>query len=120
MSVAPRSRRAWIVLGWMLVCSVVYLSLTPEPPAVDARHSDKFGHLAAYGALMAWWLQIDRNAYRLALIFILLGLLLEILQSLGGIRQGDIFDMAANALGVAIGWLIGRRGLHWSDRNLAA
>jgi len=112
-------RRAWIFLGCLLVGSVVYLSLTPEPPAMDERFSDKLGHFAAYAALMAWWHQIDRNAWRLALLFIVMGLLLEILQSLSGFRQGDIFDLAANTFGVVLGWLFARMGLGWSARKLA-
>jgi VanZ family protein len=101
-------RRTWITLGWLLVLAVVYLSLTPEPPPSTLIISDKIGHFAAYASLMAWWYQIDRNAYRLALIFVLMGLTLEILQSLGGSRQGDIFDMAANTAGVGIGWIAAR------------
>lgn len=86
---------------------------------MNERFSDKFGHLAAYGVLMAWWHQIDRNAWRLALLFIVMGLLLEILQSLSGFRQGDIFDLAANTCGVLLGWLLARFGLRWSAHTLA-
>jgi glycopeptide antibiotics resistance protein len=68
---------------------------------------------------MGWWHQIDRNAYRLALLFVLMGLSLEILQSFTGFRQADIFDMAANTVGVGIGWLIARFALGWSARRLA-
>lgn len=120
MSARLTPRRAWIILGWLLVGGVVFLSLTPEPPAMDAHFSDKLGHLAAYGILMAWWHQIDHNAYRLALYLILMGLALEILQSLSGFRHGDIFDMAANSLGVALGWLLARFNLSWSAQRLAA
>jgi VanZ family protein len=113
------SRRIWIVLGWLLVLAVIYLSLTPKPPPTVMTFGDKIGHFAAYAALMGWWHQIDRNGYRLALIFILMGLMLEILQSLGGVRQGDIFDMAANSLGVGLGWIAARSTLDWSVRKLA-
>lgn len=120
MSGSLTLRRTWIFLGCLLVGSVVYLSLTPEPPAMDERFSDKLGHFAAYAALMAWWHQIDRNAWRLALLFIVLGLLLEMLQSLSGFRHGDIFDLAADTFGVALGWLFARLGFVWSARRLAA
>lgn len=116
-------RRIWIILGWLLVLTVIYLSLTPKPPPTGMNFGDKIGHFAAYASLMGWWHQIDRNAYRLALIFVLMGLTLEILQSLSGFRQGDIFDMAANTVGVGIGWLIGsfiaRFAAGWSARKLA-
>jgi VanZ family protein len=95
----------WRFTGWALVVLVTYLALTPEPPATTLRFGDKLGHVAAYASLMGWWLQIDRRPERLALLFVLMGLALEILQSLGGYRTGDIFDMAANTLGVGLGWL---------------
>ena len=119
MAVAGIFRRAWIVSGWLLVLAVIYLSLTPKPPEAPVEFGDKIGHLLAYATLMGWWHQIERNGYRLALIFILMGLMLEILQSLGGIRQGDIFDMAANSLGVGLGWIAARSTLDWSMRKLA-
>jgi hypothetical protein len=77
----------------------------PRTAATTIRFGDKLGHVAAYASLMGWWLQIDRRPERLALLFVLMGLALEILQSLGGYRNGDIFDMAANTLGVGLGWL---------------
>jgi VanZ family protein len=92
-------------LGWSLILVVVYLSLTPQPPPTTFSFGDKLGHVAAYAALMACWLRIDRRPERLALLFVLMGLALEILQSLSGFRHGDIFDMAANSLGVGLGWL---------------
>jgi len=114
------TRRAWIIVGWLLVLLVIYLSLTPKPPPTLMTFGDKIGHFAAYASLMAWWHQIDRSAYRLALIFVLMGLTLEILQSLGGFRQGDIFDMAANTVGVGIGWFAARFAAGWSSQRLAS
>ena len=112
-------RLAWIVSGWFLVLMVTYLSLTPAPPETSVEFGDKLGHLMAYAALMGWWHQIERNACRLALLFILMGLALEMLQSMGGDRQGDIFDMAANSLGVGLGWIAARFAFGWSGRKLA-
>jgi VanZ family protein len=112
------ARRIWIMLGWVLVISVIYLSLTPDPQPTPVRFGDKIGHFAAYATLMGWWHQIDRNAYRLALLFVLMGLSLEILQSFTGFRQADIFDMVANTIGVGIGLFIGRFALGWSTRRL--
>ncbi len=113
------TRRAWAILGWLLVLSVIYFSLTPVPPESTLTFGDKIGHFAAYASLMLCWLQIDRNAYRLALIFVLMGLALEILQSLSGFRQGDIFDLAANTAGVGIGWLLARFAAGWRARSFA-
>jgi len=102
------NRRAWIILGWLLVLTVIYLSLTPKPLPTGMTFGDKIGHFTAYASLMFWWHPIERNAYRLALLCVLMGLTLEILQSLSGFRQGDIFDMAANTVGVGIGWFAAR------------
>jgi VanZ family protein len=99
------TRPLWIVVGCLLVMLVIYLSLAPKLPHSGIDHGDKIGHFAAYASMMFWWYRIDHNAYRLALVFILMGLTLEILQSFSGYRQGDIFDMAANSVGVGIGWL---------------
>lgn len=116
-------RPYWQALGWLLVVAVAYLSLTPAPPQTDLSQGDKLGHLAAYAGLMAWWHPMGRNGYRLALLFVLMGLALEILQSFTGYRQGDIFDMAANTAGVGLGWLWSARlapgWLVWCDRKLS-
>lgn len=114
--------RLWRFLGWSLVLVVVYLSLTPRPPPTNIELGDKIGHLAAYAGLMGWWLQIHRRPERLALLFVLMGLALEILQSLSGFRNGDVFDMAANTLGVGLGWLTALLLPNWLarlDRMLA-
>jgi len=105
----------WRFLGWALIVLVTYLALTPDPPSAP-RFSDKLGHVLAYASLMGWWLQIDRRPQRLALLFVLMGLALEILQSLSGYRTGDIFDMAANTLGVGLGWLSGLLLPDWLAR----
>jgi len=52
-----------------------------------------------------------------------MGLALEIAQSLSGFREGDVFDMAANSIGVGVGWLatwLKPDWLGWFDRKLAA
>ena len=51
-----RFLKFWRLVGWLLVLSVVYLSLTPSP--LDLKlgipAQDKFGHFIAY-VLLAWW-----------------------------------------------------------------
>ncbi|PIV89210.1 MAG: VanZ family protein [Hydrogenophilales bacterium CG17_big_fil_post_rev_8_21_14_2_50_63_12] len=114
----------WLSLGWSLVLGVIYLSLTPNPPSTDAVYfGDKIGHFLAYATLMSWWSQLDSRHCRIALLFVLMGLALEIAQSFTDYRQGDLFDMAANSLGVGMGWLstwLKPDWLHGVDRRLAA
>lgn len=124
MPVVLARRNVWSSLGWCLVLTVIYLSLMPKPPSADVIYfGDKIGHFLAYACLMGWWSQIDSRHCRLALLFLLMGLALEIAQSLSGFREGDIFDMAANSAGVGLGWLSTWLKPDWLsglDRRLAA
>jgi len=114
----------WLALGWGLILVVVYLSLTPKPPSLDfVSFGDKIGHCLAYAALMGWWSQLDSRHCRLALLFVLLGLAMEIAQSFTDYRTADVFDMAADCVGVGLGWLTTRLLPDWLrrlDRGLAA
>jgi VanZ family protein len=102
-------RRTWFAIGWLGIAAVIYLSLTPNPPKLDLEHGDKLQHLAAYGSLMLWFAQlaVDRNRRLwtgIALIGLSVGL--EFAQLAVGYRTFSYADMAANAAGVAIGWLL--------------
>lgn len=116
MIAAPRFRRVWLILGWVLVLMVVTLSLVPLPAPTTLTAQDKLNHLLAYATLMAWWTPLARAACRPALALLLLGLALELLQARSGYREGDIHDMAANALGVGLGALFARLVPDWMRR----
>jgi VanZ family protein len=124
MPVVLVRRNIWLSLGWGLLLAVVYLSLTPKPPPTDfVPFGDKIGHCLAYASLMGWWSQLDSRHCRLALLFVLMGLAMEIAQSFTDYRQADVFDMAANCVGVGVGWLatwLKPDWLGWFDRRLAA
>lgn len=113
MPVALARRNVWLALGWSLVLAVIYLSLTPKLPSPDISQIDKAGHFLAYTALMGWWSQLDTRHGRLALLFVLMGLSMEIAQSFTGYRQGDAFDMVVNSIGVGMGWLVTRIKPGW-------
>ena len=94
-----------------MVAAIVWLSLTPSPPALDFTASDKLGHLAAYGVLMLWFCMLypKRRARVLCGVgFVAMGVGLEIVQGMTGFRTYDALDMAANSAGVVLGWLFGR------------
>jgi len=94
-------------LGWGWAATIVWLSLTPSPPQVDVQLGDKLGHFAAYGLLMLWFslLYPRRGAQALyAFSFIIMGIGLEFLQGWLGYRTYDLMDMAANTVGVLLGW----------------
>ena len=102
-------RRLAIAVGWAMVAAIVWLSLTPSPPKVDFKESDKVGHLLAYGTLMFWFSQLylktkTRAAYGAG--FIAMGITLEFIQGALGYRTYEVFDMYANTLGVLVGWAV--------------
>jgi glycopeptide antibiotics resistance protein len=91
-----------------MVAAVVWLSVTPAPPKVDFAQSDKVGHFIAYGALMLWFAQLYIGSTRLlyAAGFVAMGIGLEFVQGALGYRSFDVLDMAANSLGVLLGWAV--------------
>jgi VanZ family protein len=100
-------RAAWIGAGWAMVGAIVWLSLTPSPPKVDFEYSDKVGHLLAYGSLMFWFSQLylaRRTRLAYAAGFAAMGVALEFIQGWTGYRDFEVYDMLANATGVAVGW----------------
>jgi len=110
ISVGDRLRfhTLWLAIGWALVLTVVYLSLTPHPISIPVEQGDKVGHVVAYAALMLWFAQIYSPSQRrllLAVALAALGIALEFAQLLTDTRTFEIADMLADGAGVAIGWL---------------
>ena len=109
---ALRVRWFWLLLGWLLVLFVVYLSLTPDPvqlPMAAAWDADKFGHSLAYAALMSWFAnlyEVPTRRIQFAVGFVALGVGLEFAQRWTGYRSFEVADMAASAAGVAVGWVL--------------
>ena len=103
------TERIWLAVGWLGVVTVVWLSLMPEPPRLDIEQGDKLQHLAAYGSLMLWFAQVAvarSSRWRTAVALVGLGIALEYAQRATGYRTFSYADMAANAAGVACGWLL--------------
>ena len=91
-------RPLWLVLGWLLVLFVIYVSVMPEPVQLPVAEGDKFGHVLAYAALMSWFANLyELRARRMqfAIGFIALGIALEFVQQSTGYRSFEIADMAA-------------------------
>lgn len=102
-------RRLWLILGWLLVLLVVYLSLTPNPIQVPVAEGDKLGHVLAYGTLMIWFANLYASTARriaFALGFVATGVALEFVQRWTGYRSFELADMIADAAGVAVGWVL--------------
>jgi VanZ family protein len=103
-------RKLWITVGFSLVLLVVYLSLTRNPPApLTFDNADKFEHVLAYATLSFWFCQIYLSAKLGVVVSTALigqGVLLEYMQGWTGYRTFDVLDMAADCIGVLLGWLL--------------
>jgi VanZ family protein len=99
-------RGLWLAVGWAMVATVAWLSLTPSPPGLDFEQGDKLGHFLGYGVLMFWFSQLYRKSARVlyGLGFVAMGIGLEFVQGRLGYRNYEVFDMYANSLGVLLGW----------------
>ncbi len=120
---SSRVRRLWRFLGWCFVVAAIWLSLTPEPPSAVFAAGDKPAHLLGYTTLMLWFAQLDPTLaakVRVALALIGLGIVLEILQDIGGVRHADVLDALANSFGVGVGLLLGCTPLGCVLRRLEA
>jgi VanZ family protein len=112
----------WLTLGLLYVLYILYVSLMPSPPTLVK--SDKAAHFLGYLVLMGWFSQIYSGVkvrILLALLFILLGVCIEFLQGLGGVRMFEFADMVANGFGVLVAWVLSytpmQRGLAWFERG---
>jgi VanZ family protein len=110
-----RHRHVWLTGGWLLIGLLVYLSLTPHPPEpFSFPDADKLEHGIAYGSLALWFCQIYFSARSRMIVLtalIGLGIGLEFVQGWTGYRYFDVWDMAANSIGVLLGLLLVRTPL---------
>jgi len=105
-------RTLWILIGWLIIAAVVYLSVfTLYIPKQTFNHIDKIHHFIAYGALMLWFAQSFGTAKRLWVAFglVLMGIAIEFIQPITG-RQFSYLDMLANTGGVLLGLFIAAKG----------
>ena len=102
-------KKLWLSIGYGLVALIIQQTLTASPAGISYNFSDKFLHVFGYFVLMGWFVQIYQAPVMrmvLALLFIAMGIALEYLQGLSGIRQYEVNDMIANGLGVVIAWTV--------------
>lgn len=121
----------WLLIGWLLVFAVVVLSLIPPissdtVPLFALPYGDKIAHCIAYFALMGWFAQIYHlpcQRIYFAIGFLLLGIFIEILQGLGGVREDDWRDVIANSSGVISAYLLSKtrfsRILLWIENKFS-
>ncbi|MGB5209868.1 MAG: VanZ family protein [Gammaproteobacteria bacterium] len=110
-AVASTYRLRWATWWWLgglgLIALVLGLSLMPSPPAMTG--SDKLGHVSAYATLAFWFsgLYPRKRFWLILLALFAFGVMIEVLQGLGGHRHAEYYDALANLAGIAIGLLLG-------------
>ena len=117
-----RFPRLWLGLGWLLVLATVTFSLMPAPPEGPTLINDKVLHASIYFVLASWFagIYLSSRYLRIAVLLLLLGGAIELLQLVGGARMGEWLDMLANAAGILAGLVLARLGLAgwcgWMER----
>lgn len=107
--------RFWWILGGLIVSAAVTICLLPNQELPQSFSlNDKLSHLIGH-ALMACYfagLVVRRNWWKILLFQFLLGVGIEVSQSLMQVgREADVFDCIANLLGAGLGLLLARAGL---------
>jgi len=105
-----------------MVVAVVVLSLIPlEVDLSEGR--DKVAHFIAYGSMTFWFALLFPGWLRqvaIVIAFVAMGVAIEYLQRMTGYRTFDVADMAANSIGVALGWALAltplKQALNWAER----
>jgi VanZ family protein len=78
-----------------------------QGPDLGLPHGDKWHHALTYVVLTAYFGQLRESGWRQRLVLALalagFGIAIELAQSLTPARQAEFADLAANALGIALG-----------------
>jgi VanZ family protein len=99
----------WWLIGAGILGYIVYVTLTPHPPPMPGRFTDKIFHVLGYFVLTGWFVQLYKSSRLrryLVLGFIGLGTVLEFAQLWVNTRSFDLGDIVANTLGVLAAWLL--------------
>lgn len=111
-----RHARLWLAGGWLMIVVVVAACLLPGPDIEPVARflPDKAEHAIAFFGLTAWFCGLyPRGRWvRVAMAFLLLGILIEVAQgTFTTTRSMDFKDVLADATGIAIALLLARAGL---------
>ena len=109
----PKVRLALRLAFWSCVAAVAALALR-APVAESVPGWDKANHLLAFGVLgLLGLLSWPHRARQVLVGLLAYGAVIELLQSLTPERQASWPDMAANLLGLLLGWSAARWLLRW-------
>jgi VanZ family protein len=108
------------ILFWICFIGLNALALSPAPylPPDLFDWWDKAQHAIGFGtlAVLAVLAYPDVSKFRIGLLLVALGVLIEVLQHLGGYRFGDWQDAVADGVGVVLGLVLARGVLKFATR----
>jgi VanZ family protein len=109
------------ILFWICFIGLNALALSPAPylPPLDVLNWwDKAQHAIGFGtlAVLAVLAYPDVSKLRIGLLLVALGVLIEVLQHLGGYRFGDWQDAVADGVGVLLGLVLAQGVLRFATR----
>jgi hypothetical protein len=100
----------WTTVGALLMAWTLWMALTPDSDiALSFPCGDKLLHAFTFTCLMGWWGNIHRSRHgRIgsALLCLSFGIFIEFAQRLDPPRDADVLDVLADALGIALAWLL--------------
>ncbi len=100
--------RIWKILFWISLVGLNVLALSPAPylpPLEIFNWWDKAQHAIGFGTLsvLAVLAYPSVSKIRVGVLLMLLGVLIEVVQYLGGYRFGDWQDALADGVGIVLG-----------------
>lgn len=114
-----RYARLWLWTGLAGVAFILGLALAPLGGPQMFAGVDKVEHFIGFLGLTVWFMGVvdERSARSVALLLLVYGILIEVLQSFTPYRSADLFDVLSDAAGIGAGWLLASAGLrHWCRR----
>ena len=104
-------RKKWLAAGWLILISILFClpgSAFPRQSWLDGLHLDKWVHVGFFALLVLAWLLAFRLPAALLIGFALTyGILVEVVQHRWiANRSFDVWDVVADAAGIALGFYI--------------
>ena len=117
----------WLLVGGFVLLTVMLVSLIPihREPSSEFTYLDKVAHFIVFIGLMLFFNGFMQPRLRLqvALLLLCCGILIELLQIPVPGRSAELADFWADALGIAIGWLLAAserfNWCHWLEAATA-
>ena len=100
--------RIWLVVALVLHAVALYLPGSPEPSTWSVPGLDKVVHVALFGFPAYLIVRTTHAAWPLGLLAVHAPLSEVVQYAAVPYRSGDVLDLLADLVGVALGWWIGR------------